>query len=283
MILILFLALVAAPIAVSATLYAFSARAENWQIADRSSAGLLPQPAAKPEAAVRIYAARTVRWKQIFAVHSWIVFKENGAPSYTRYDYTAWGEPIRVNGFAADGRWFGEVPETVFAADGAEAEKLIPKIKQAIAAYEYRNYGDYRAWPGPNSNTFVAAIIDAVPEMRTTLPPTAVGKDFPYDRNWLSSDRHRLSRDARRLPHADRRLDRRHRAQPARRRGRPRHPPACDQAAGPRPHRHERVLARSARLASAHRYFGVSRSIAKSSNHGRSRPAISSPIICAAR
>lgn len=187
MILTLFLALVAAPIAVSATLYAFSARAENWQIADRSSAGLLPPPAAKPDAAVRIYAARTVRWKSIFAVHSWIVFKDRNSATYTRYDYTAWGEPIRVNGFAADGRWFGEVPETVFAADGAEAEKLIPKIRQAIEAYEYRNYGDYRAWPGPNSNTFIAAIIDAVPEMRTTLPPTAVGKDFPYDRNWLSS------------------------------------------------------------------------------------------------
>jgi hypothetical protein len=187
MILTLFLALVAAPVAVSATMYAFSARAENWQIADRTSAGLLPSAAAKPEAAVRIFAARTVRWRGIFAVHSWIVFKDRNAPSYSRYDYTAWGEPIRVNGFAADGRWFGEVPETVFAADGAEAEKLIPKIKAAIAAYEYRNYGDYRAWPGPNSNTFVAAIIDAVPEMRTTLPPTAVGKDYPYDRSWISS------------------------------------------------------------------------------------------------
>jgi hypothetical protein len=187
MIMLVFLALFAAPVAISAVLYTFSERAENWQIADRSSAGLLPQPSARPEAVVRIFAARTVRWKGIFAVHSWIVFKDRNAATYTRYDYTAWGEPIRVNGFAADGRWFGEVPETVFAADSAEAEKLIPKIKAAIAAYEYRNYGDYRAWPGPNSNTFVAAILDAVPEMRTTLPPTAVGKDFPYDRSWLSS------------------------------------------------------------------------------------------------
>jgi hypothetical protein len=187
MILTLFLALVAAPIAVSAALYALSERAENWQIADRSSAGLLPPAADKHEAAVRIFAARTVRWRGIFAVHSWIVFKDKGAATYTRYDYTAWGSPIRVNGFAADGRWFGEAPETVFAADGAAAEKLIPKIKAAIAAYEYSNYGDYRAWPGPNSNTFIAAIIDAVPEMQATLPPTAVGKDFPYDRSWLSA------------------------------------------------------------------------------------------------
>ena len=186
MILFLFLALFAAPVALSATLYALSERAENWQIADRSSAGLLPEAASKPEATVRIFAARTVRWRGIFAVHSWVVFKERGASNYTRYDYTAWGSPIRVNGFAADGRWFGQVPETVFAADGAEAERLIPKIKAAISAFQYRNYGDYRAWPGPNSNTFVAAVIDAVPEMRVTLPPTAVGKDFPYDDNWLS-------------------------------------------------------------------------------------------------
>lgn len=187
MLLTVILALIIAPIAISAALYASSERAENWQLADRSSAGLLPAATAKPEAAVRIIAARTVRWRGIFAVHCWIVFKDKNAPGYARYDYTAWGEPIRVNGFAADGRWFGEAPEIVFAADGADAEKLIPRIKEAIASYAYRNYGDYRAWPGPNSNTFIAAILDAVPEMRVALPPTAIGKDFPYNQSWLSA------------------------------------------------------------------------------------------------
>src|SRR5262249_31955647 len=38
--------------------------------------------------------------------------------------------------------------------------------------------GDYRVWPGPNSNTFVATMLRAVPELGVTLPPTAVGKDF---------------------------------------------------------------------------------------------------------
>jgi hypothetical protein len=51
--------------------------------------------------------------------------------------------------------------------------------------YAYPNIGDYRAWPGPNSNTFVVAIIAAVPGMRAALPPTAVGKDFPIDRRWF--------------------------------------------------------------------------------------------------
>ena len=126
-----------------------------------------------------------MRWRGIFASHCWVVFKPAGDSEYTRYDYTAWGDPVRVNGFVADGRWFGEVPTLVFGADGDAAAALIPRIQGAIAAYTYRNRGDYRAWPGPNSNTFVAAIMDAAPEMRAALPPTAVGKDYPYDGRWL--------------------------------------------------------------------------------------------------
>src|SRR5205085_1228908 len=36
----------------------------------------------------------------------------------------------------------------------------------------------YRAWPGPNSNTFLAHIARQVPELRLDLPSNAVGKDF---------------------------------------------------------------------------------------------------------
>jgi uncharacterized protein DUF3750 len=178
---IVFLFLLVAPIAVSALNYLLGNRSVDWRTADRSSAGLLPSPAEHPDALVRVFAARTVRWRGIFAVHSWIVIKEQNAPRYTRYDYTAWGEPIRINGFAADGRWFGGAPETVAAAGGEVADRMIPKIRAAVENYQLRSYGDYRAWPGPNSNTFVAAVLGAVPELQTTLPPTAIGKDFPYN------------------------------------------------------------------------------------------------------
>ena len=50
-----------------------------WSEADWSSARLLPAARAKPEALVHVYAARTGRWKGIFAHHSWIVVKEKGA------------------------------------------------------------------------------------------------------------------------------------------------------------------------------------------------------------
>jgi hypothetical protein len=179
--LIILLFLLVVPIAASAVKYLLGDRSVDWQLADRSSAGLLPQPSEYPDALVRIYAARTVRWRGIFAVHSWVVVKERNAQRYTRYDYTAWGEPIRINGFAADGRWFGGVPETVAAADGEAAAAMIPKIRAAVEGYQLRSYGDYRAWPGPNSNTFVAAVLAAAPELNAALPPTAIGKDFPYD------------------------------------------------------------------------------------------------------
>jgi hypothetical protein len=182
-----FLLLFFAPIAVSAVLhYARGDGDADWRTADRSSVGLLPAPRPDQGAVIRIYAARTVRWRGIFAVHCWLVFKPAGAPAYTRYDYTAWTElPVRMNGFAADGRWFGQPPETVFALDGEAAERIIPRIEAAIRAYPLSAAGDYRAWPGPNSNTFIQAILDAVPEMDATLPALALGKDYPYDGKWL--------------------------------------------------------------------------------------------------
>ena len=175
-----FLLLFVAPILVRTALY-WRAPAFDWRGADRSSIGLLPTAAAHPDAAVRIFAARTVSWRGIVAVHSWIVLKETGAPRYSRYDLTAWGDPIRIDGFDPDGRWFGVAPETVFAADGEAASALIPRMRDAIRDYRWRNRGDYRAWPGPNSNTFVQTVLMAVPESGAVLPPTAIGKDFPVD------------------------------------------------------------------------------------------------------
>ncbi|UFN47450.1 DUF3750 domain-containing protein [Roseomonas sp. OT10] len=183
--LLLFVVLFLLPLGVSALRYQSSGVGAGWRTADRSSAGLLPPAASTPQAAVRVFSAQTVRWRGIFATHCWIVFKPAGARRYTRYDYTAWGDPIRMDGFEPDGRWFGHAPQVVLAVDGPAAEAMIPRMQAAIADYAWRNQGDYRAWPGPNSNTFVAAVLDAIPEAGAVLPPTAIGKDYPYDGRWL--------------------------------------------------------------------------------------------------
>lgn len=152
--------------------------AAHWNTADWSSAKILPDATLHRPAAIRIYAARTGRWKGIFAHHSWIVLKPEGAKRYARFDKVGWGSPVRSDGWPADARWFGNDPQLVLAIDGEEAQRLIPRITEAIAAYPYRNWGDYRVWPGPNSNTFVAFVVSRVPELKVALPPTALGKDF---------------------------------------------------------------------------------------------------------
>lgn len=173
------------PIGISAARHVSRDVGTEWWAADRSSAGLLPPPDQAPQAVIRVFAAPTVRWRGIVAVHCWLVLKPEGAATYTRYDVTAWGAPLRVNGFVPDGRWFGRDPEVIFAADGATAAALIPRMQAAIAGYAWQQPGDYRAWPGPNSNTFVAAVLDSVPEVGVALPPTAIGRDFPHDGRWL--------------------------------------------------------------------------------------------------
>jgi Protein of unknown function (DUF3750) len=152
--------------------------AANWSSADWSSARLLPSAGSQPAASVTVFAAPTGRWKGVFAVHSWLVIKEAGAAKYTRYDVAGWGAPVKVDEWAPDGRWFSNVPRVVGQVTGPDAERLIPRIRKAVAAYPARKPGDYRLYPGPNSNTFIAAVLAEVPEAGIILPPNAVGRDW---------------------------------------------------------------------------------------------------------
>ena len=182
-IVLILLALFLLPILARALLTAFENRAQSWRDADWSSTGTLPPAASHPQARFLVMSARTGRWKGIFATHSWIVLKRENARSWTRFDVVGWGNPVRANGWAPDGRWFGDIPRVLVDVRGPAASAVIPKVKAAIKSYGYSNFGDYRVWPGPNSNTFTAAVLRAVPELQATLPPNAVGKDFrerPY-------------------------------------------------------------------------------------------------------
>ncbi len=180
---LMFLALFLLPVAARAALVAYEGGPRGWRDADWSSTGSLPAPAAELEARVLVFSGRTGGWKGAVAVHSWIVLKRENALRWTRYDVVGWGSPVRLNGWAPDGLWYGNRPTVVADVKGAQAARLIPKIEAAIKDYQYGNAGDYRLWPGPNSNTFVATALRAVPELGAMLPPNAIGRDFrslPY-------------------------------------------------------------------------------------------------------
>ncbi|MGI9465142.1 MAG: DUF3750 domain-containing protein, partial [Aestuariivirgaceae bacterium] len=155
--------------------------AQGWpsscRTADWSSTGALPKAVSDNPAMIRIYAARSGRWKGIFAVHHWIVVKPEGG-RYNRYEVVGWGSPVRHNNYPPDGRWYSNLPQVVYELRGQAASKLIPEIVDAIDAYPWHQRGSYHVWPGPNSNTFVAHVLRSVPELRAEMHSAGVGKDF---------------------------------------------------------------------------------------------------------
>ena len=153
----------------------------DWTRADRRPVGLAPDPATTPEAVVQVYAARALSWRGAFGVHPWFAVKPAGARDYTVYEVIGWrvyrGLPaVSVSNRDPDGRWFGSQPVVLAELRGAAAEEAIPKIAEAAQSYPYA--GEYRLWPGPNSNTFAAWVGRAVPDLRLDLPATALGKDY---------------------------------------------------------------------------------------------------------
>jgi len=153
----------------------------NWRSASRASVGLAPDPAETREAVVQVYAARAVRWRGYFGVHTWIAAKPTNAEAFTVYEVTGFrvrrgGRAVNVSERVPDGRWFGSPPELLADVRGPGVDGSIARIEQAVAAYPYDD--TYRIWPGPNSNTFTAHVLRRVPELRVDLPANAVGKDY---------------------------------------------------------------------------------------------------------
>lgn len=170
-----------APALASAGWWASLDRPASWRQADWGASGVLSPAANVDGAVVHILSARTGGMKGAFATHSWIVTKKADANRYTRYDKVGWGRPVRVDAYPADALWYSNRPTIVGTVSGRKAERLIPKIEAAIAAYPYNQRdgaAGYRIYPGPNSNTFVAHVLRAVPEAGIVLPPTAVGRDY---------------------------------------------------------------------------------------------------------
>jgi hypothetical protein len=152
-----------------------------WYEASRDPTGLAPDPATTPAAVIQVYAARAVSWRGVFSVHTWIAVKPAGAERYTRYEVLGFGvangaPAVRIDRMGPDNYWFGARPQIVFERRGPGVDAMIDKIRAAVASYPYPH--EYRAWPGPNSNTFTAYVARQVPELGLDLPPNAIGKDF---------------------------------------------------------------------------------------------------------
>jgi hypothetical protein len=155
--------------------------ASDWRTASREPTGLAPDPATTHEAVVQVYAARALSWRGYFAVHPWVAVKRTGAREFTVYEVNGWrlgrmGTSVLMSNRPPDGRWYGNRPQLLADRRGAGVDELIDRIETAVGTYPWK--GTYHVWPGPNSNTFIAHVLRAAPELRVDLPPTAIGKDY---------------------------------------------------------------------------------------------------------
>jgi hypothetical protein len=153
----------------------------EWRSASRAPVGLAPSPETTREPVVQVYAARAVRWRGYFGVHTWIAVKPRDAAAYTVYEVNGWrlrrtGRAVSVDHRSPDSRWFGNRPDLLADLRGEGVDDVIARIEAAVDSYPYAD--TYRVWPGPNSNTFTAYVLRAAPELRADLPAHAIGKDY---------------------------------------------------------------------------------------------------------
>lgn len=155
--------------------------AQDWRTASRAPAGLAPDPAQTPEAVVQVYAARAVGWRGYFGVHTWIAVKPTGAERFTVHEVMGYqarrtGNGVRSSQRPVDMYWYGNRPWLLADLRGPGVDGTIARIQSAVDAYRFAT--SYHVWPGPNSNTFVAEVLRAAPELRVDLPAIAIGKDY---------------------------------------------------------------------------------------------------------
>jgi len=154
---------------------------KDYRTASRESAGIAPNPITYREPVLQVFGASTWGWRGWFAIHTWIATKPANAESYTVYEVIGWrqrrGLPIvRIENDLPDRNWYGERPRLLKELRGDGVDKLIVAVDHAAKTYPWPD--TYKAFPGPNSNTFTAWIARQVPELGLDLPFSAIGSGY---------------------------------------------------------------------------------------------------------
>ena len=154
---------------------------KDWRTANRQSAGIAPDPTTTQEAILQVYGADAWGWRGWFAIHTWIASKRSGEKSYTVYDVVGWRgyrgqQVLRVYQDFPDRYWFGEKPRLLVEHRGPGVDELIDAVEKAAKDYPWKK--TYKAFPGPNSNSFTAWVAKRVPELELELPFSAIGSGY---------------------------------------------------------------------------------------------------------
>lgn len=141
----------------------------------------LSQPAVPNEDVVQLRYATIPAPFNIVAVHYWFVVFDTRENAWSRWEVwqdadvspTSWGH-IRKNLQRADWGVGGGKSRISAEWRGEKATRIIEVIHRPLD-YPYRN--TYRAWPGPNSNTYPAWVLHKA-KVSADMDPRAIGKDY---------------------------------------------------------------------------------------------------------
>jgi len=140
-----------------------------------------PDPAVYPDAVVQVYGADVWGFRGKFAIHTWVATKAKNEPAYTIHQVIGWrlrrGRPVvSISEGNPAKPWYGSPAVLLHEARGPRADALVAEIRNAVDAYPYAR--EYKMWPGPNSNSFVAWIGLQVPDLGLELPVKAIGQSW---------------------------------------------------------------------------------------------------------
>jgi len=117
----------------------------------------------------------------VIAVHYWFVVFDTRENAWSRWEVwqdagvspTSWGH-IQKNLQAPDAGVGGGKCRISAEWRGEKATRIIEVLHRPLD-YPYRN--TYRAWPGPNSNTYPAWVLHKA-RVSADMDPRAIGKDY---------------------------------------------------------------------------------------------------------
>ncbi|MEO0651484.1 MAG: DUF3750 domain-containing protein [Planctomycetota bacterium] len=138
----------------------------------------------------RLRIPDTEAWYTRFASHSWFAVRSKPDGTWRRIEIVGPSSgvedvPIDADAAFADERWDRPV-EVLAAYTGRDAAVMANEVRLLAETYDDSTY---RAWPGPNSNTFVERILRQVDGLAAQLDHNAVGKDWalPGRIGWTGS------------------------------------------------------------------------------------------------
>jgi len=125
-------------------------------------------------------------WYTRFAEHTWVDFKCGSEEEWLRIEVMGSEEGARLHRLRPslarrDWRWGDRPVRLQRSFEGEPARRIAEQLQQLhkVTKARYAN-GGYQAWPGPNSNTFVRELNQAVPELAFVFDHNAVGKDYVW-------------------------------------------------------------------------------------------------------